>query len=691
MKHFLPIAIVLLLAGLHTTAWGQSRPASIKVLGRAQEKRILLRWAPDNDMAWEYLRKRGVKVQRVTVIRDGRVLPMPEKVMLTPGPWLPAPAKTWQTLVDSSDYHAIAAQALYGEDFDLTRNPNRSVLETMNLSRQMELRFSFLLFAADQSFSVAKAAGLAWEDKTVKPGEKYLYRIFPATALPIKIDTGFVYIGSDDREVLPQPLDLKAEFKDRAAALTWDIHYHERIYNSYILEKSTDGGRTFQPVNKLPFVMTEPGNKSVPIAYKVDSLAENDKIYTYRVRGRTPFGELGPPSESVSGMGVSRYTVQVQITKSEVIDNKQVKLEWKATPEENLHSISHYSVWRANAVDGPYQVVKDQLKPPVSGYTDLSPRATAYYRVTAETKQKDQIHSFPVLVQLIDSIPPAMPAPPKGTVDSLGVVRLQWSANNEPDLLGYRVYKANFRNDEFSQVTKTFLKKTAFIDSINLKALDEYIYYKITAVDTRFNESAFSTVLQLTRPDVVPPVPPVFASVQNTALGVKLNWKKSSSTDAVKVILYRREGVGAWTSYAEVPKDSVSYTDTRVTYKASYTYKLVAVDDAGNTSVPSPEARLVALRKNDRVPINSLTALADRTAKNIRLAWDYPGWNDVEKFYVYKSQGGEGLTLFKSLGASVRGFADSSVNNNSSYTYRIKVIFKDGTETPFSSEVVVQY
>ncbi len=683
---------MLLLAGTHSVLAQQQR-GRIYAIAKPAKDKIQLRWGPDNEVAWQYLVKNGITIERITVARNGAVLPVPERNQLTSQPLKPWPASAWQPRVENDDYFAIGAQSLYGDDFSITNTKGKSsVVEMMNMSKQQELRFSFLLFVADQSFEVAKAAALGYEDGAVRPGERYLYRIYPSKALPIKIDTAIVYVGTDDKYELPQPLDLKATFGDKVVNLSWNRISHERIYNSYIVERSEDEGKTFNPINKLPFVMTAPERaQASPYMYRADSLKENSKRYTYRVRGIDAFGEKGPPSEIVSGMGKGKTSLQVQINRSQVINNQQVHLEWEVEPREKISEVTRFKLFRSNSVTGKYDVVKDNIAPGSLNYTDATPRPTNYYMVSAFTNDGQAVSSFPILVQLEDSIPPSAPLGLVGVVDTAGIVKLQWRANTEDDLVGYRVYRSLYKSSEYSQVTHTFLKGVDYQDTINIRSLDKNVYYKITALDTRYNESKFSTILELNKPDRVAPVPPVFTNIINGNGNVKLEWKRSSSNDVKEQVLYRKDGAGSWQTIKTFPVDSILYIDKNVQPSTQYQYRIIAIDGAGNKSIASKEITIRTSAETDHLPVSTLTATPDRAGKKIAVGWEYPSWNNIQKFYVYRSSAGEPLALYKSLPATSRGFHDEQVKMATSYQYRVKVIFKDGTETPFSKEVGVSF
>jgi len=55
----------------------------IQVLAKVSDTEIVLRWAPDNPIAWHYANKYGYTIERHTLFRDGTQLIPAEKTILT--------------------------------------------------------------------------------------------------------------------------------------------------------------------------------------------------------------------------------------------------------------------------------------------------------------------------------------------------------------------------------------------------------------------------------------------------------------------------------------------------------------------------------------------------------------------------------------------------------------------------------
>ena len=670
----------LLLIGLVIGPWLQSLAqaelsAEVKVIASATEQSIRLRWAPTTPVAWQLLNKYGYTVERYTIARNGELLPTPEKLVLVDQPQKPNPLADWEGMIDANDYAAIAAQAIYGETFELTEDYNADIMQVVQLAREQEQRFSFALFAADQSFEVAQMMGLAFIDHTPRKNERYLYRVYSAVPAEVEeIKTGFVYIGLQDYAPLPPVYDVQAIFGDKAAMVSWERQNFDGTYTAYLVEKSTDG-KTYRSITNQPIINTAQGEEyRTRRAYKMDSLASNGQTVYYRVRGITAFGEISPPSDSVAGSGFIPLAASPKFTKWDT-DNVTVHLAWDFPPQEVL-PIEGFSVERSAMEAGPYEVVEN-LSPTARSFNDPQPRATNYYRIVAYREYARE-PSFPVLVQLADSIPPAVPSALKGEVDTVGVVRLAWNANREPDLLGYRVYRSNFRGSEFSQVTREPVSLAQFVDTIAVKTLTEDVYYQITSVDIRFNESDPTDAVLLSRPDVVPPTPPVFSEVKSTETGVSLIYQPSPSSDVVEYVVYRKGPQDAgWVRLGtQSPEARGTYLDTKAEPNVRYGYTITAWDEAGLESAPAKPVMGSFVQTTASVSPTGLKVSADREAKQVLLSWQFSG--AAQAFKIYRKQGDGTLTLYRTIGGDQRQFEDENLQLSTTYQYGVQAELPGG-------------
>lgn len=698
LKFFICLVLLLMLKAAHTDlAKGQDNQymtteekPKIELLARPFSDSVVLRWAPNNSLTWEQANKTGYLLEKVTIMRNGELLTQPERIVLTQTPYLPHPLYKWEGPVKENKYAAIAAQALYGETFEVQNKTATDAYSLITKIKERDTRFSFALFAADQSPEVAKLSGLWFTDKNVKKGEKYLYRIYLAGN--VIADTGIAYTGPDEFQPLPKPIDVMAEFKDRKVDLTWNQKYFLRIYNAYILERSEDG-KIFSPVSEEPLVNLIPGDNTAPdLFYKTDSVPENHKTYYYRVKGINSFGELSPPSDIVSGQGHSGIEANPYFTERTVINNEKVVLNWDF-PSDSVGDIDGFKIFRSSNPKVGFKPVSSGISVSSRSYTDEKPGISNYYIVSAYNGYGDEVRSAPVFVQLIDSVPPATPYGLNGMVDTTGNVSIHWKPNKDEDIFGYRVYRANYANEEFSQITVSPVQDTFFIDNITLKTLTSNVYYKIMAIDLRLNHSSFSDALELKRPDKIPPVSPVFTSVKSTKEGVYLQWVNSTSADVKDHFLYRSiPGSNEWKLIAAfgISDSVISYIDNDADLEHYCKYTLMAKDYSNLESTP---ARPVEGKKIDtgiRPGLENVFTEVDRIKGVINLAWKKPE-GEVYRYLIYKAKEVGDLSLYTSISGNDVSYSDSNLNPNTKYKYSVKIIYADGSQSGFSKQIIINY
>ncbi|HEY8402873.1 MAG TPA: hypothetical protein VIK89_16520, partial [Cytophagaceae bacterium] len=435
--------------------------AEIKIVARSYGDSITLRWATTTPASWSLCNKNGFIIERYQITKNGKPVKnsLPLKTVLTSEPIKPWPLQEWSSLVQENSNAAIAAQAIYGNSF-LVEDQQQGGMHMLNKAQELESRFSFALFAADQSLKVAEASGLKFTDKNVAKGETYVYKVYSPNATTFTIDTGTVVIGTNENYPLPKPMGLKAEFSDKTVLLSWNKTYFENIYSTYIIERSSDNGITFQQVNGLPIANVASSIKrSSENFYRIDSLPENNKKYLYRVRGITIFEEISAPSEAIEGMGIS-LPEYITPTISSVKNEKDgsIVLYWQY-PQEYNHKLKEFEILRSDKANGDYTVIGST--PSIGrNFRDSKPNRVNYYILRAKGVENNSLMSFPALGQLIDSIPPEKPTGIIAEISSSGVLNLKWKKGKDEDLLGYKVYMANHKEEEFTLLSKNIIQDT---------------------------------------------------------------------------------------------------------------------------------------------------------------------------------------------------------------------------------------
>lgn len=663
---------------------------SIKIVAWVKKDRILLRFAPNTQLAWEECNHTGFKIERVTLNTKPKSNFIISKILLTPTPIKPAPLQNWKTIINTEEYAPIAAQAIFGNSFEVGNNGG--LAQWITKARESENKFGFALFAADQSLEVAKYMGLYFADTSIEDNQKYIYKIYSLHTLSgLNIDTGYVLVNSAKKDQLLPPISLAAQSDVKRITLSWNAQLYENNISSWYLERSDDGGNTFKLLTPKPIVYIKNNSIKTPYLIWSDSVSKTGFNYFYRIKGKNIFGELTPPSTVVSAFAKAVIEANPNIISITPLQDSKAIITWKFEPKF-AHFISKYSIWIAPTYEGPYQQIEvtDSL---TRSKTVESLFLSNYYKVIATNIYNEPISSFPILYQPEDYTPPAIPKSIKWTCDTNGKVTLTWQKNKEIDLLGYRIFRSNGKNLEFTNITSVIKTDTFFIDSLYAKALTKKFYYKIIALDIRLNKSNYSELIEVKKPDKIPPTAPVFTSFSANDTSIFLNWSSSKSLDVVYHKLMRSTDslLGFKTIFQT--KDTTKFNkfnDLLSDKTIQYFYKILAVDEDSNVSVSYKTAKLKLTDKGIREALKNISFTVDRDSQTITLKWGNLS-SKITDIVIYRYEKSTSPRLYKRVSAKQNYFVDEKLKLNTTFYYRLQALHSDGGKSILSDEIIVNY
>ncbi len=711
MKYIL-FSLLFFLSGMALRAQGDPT-YKIPMMAQLTEGQIKLRWAPGSPMIWEEMRRAGIHIDRHTLMRDGKMLPLEQRqafVRLTEQPLWPAAEEAFGSRSEADRYVAIGGQALYGASFEVTSNqgddPDMGAL--INTAVDQQNRFYYSLFAADQSWEAATMMALGFTDPNIKRNETYLYRIRPAAAIA-RLDTlqsCFISIDAKNEAPGPKVLDLEGNFGNLSVMLSWDMEIAQSYYSSYWIEQSEDG-LSWEKVNEDAFVPVYKAEGKMEKAFFQTKLPANDRPYFFRVTGRSPFGSLGTPSDPVQGMGLDPLPMSSpSIASVFPSENGSFDIAWTMADTTN---IAAFEVLRAPKDDGVYDPISERLGPEVRSFRDPEPMPSNYYRIAMYDKYGRSMSSYSILAQPNDTVPPASPVNLRGVILKDGRVIVNWDANTEPDLLGYRIWISNQAEAEYTLAAGEVIKNNYFVGVTTLNTLSSELYVKATALDIRHNPSEFTDYAILIRPDTIPPAAPLLTDMRADTGQLVLEWAFSQSVDLARHELYRRPLQDtAWQLIAtyEAPQtDSIAtYRDTDLPPGKPYAYRMDAIDHVDLRATSNIlEGRIID--NFIRRPIENVKAVADRREHSIKLSWAYEAENTLFAYYeIYRAAPNEAFRLIATADSERAGelpgrrntknysFADSaSLNMNTEYRYKIRAVYTDGGQSPLSDAVSVAF
>jgi hypothetical protein len=645
---------------------------------RPTETSIRLRWIINDAQLWEKSIGTGYTIERYTIRKNGEILDNRIAKILTPNPLNIASESQWAEIAVKNNYAAIIAQALFGDGFEVDGFGNDNIGAALDRNEYLKQKYGFSLYAADMCFDCACLAGWGYEDFDVTKGEYYLYRIIPSglNEQGYGAQYGFAYTSVDEYKTLPRPIDLTAHFGDHTALLSWNSLFYKEIFTAYKIEKSTDNEH-FQefsmphtPLNDREFTIFP------------DSLDENGVTYFYRIRGMDIFGNVSDPSDVVSGKGINILKSIPHFTYTNTIETGGAALFWDidSTDINLLHSFEllqaaseneRFDTIIRNISRSERMVFIDKLKP------------VNYFKILAKGINGEKNISFPIIVTPIDSIPPKAPLGLTAEIDTAGIVTLNWKANSEDDLAGYKIFRGNIENEELIPLVGEIISKNTFVDTVDLYNVNPRVYYAIKAFDTHFNQSDFSTILSVEKPSRVPPSAPIFRDFASETGSITLFWIPSTDDGVAYHSIYRRE----INSNEPVKIKSIPVTDTVKYYKdtdiegnKTYIYTISSHSLWNVESAHSPEYRISSLPENPRKIINKLRAEADYNKSVVSLTWEKPKKANIKSLRFFRSVNNDPPSLWKEISGEETVIKDNLKHAaGNRYVYSVVAKLNDGS------------
>jgi fibronectin type 3 domain-containing protein len=668
---------------------------SIKLQARFQGDSIVLRWGLNNAFAWRKLNETGYNIERLEF--DASNKPEASFKRLNNTPLKPWPEDEWKRKSSSSDNYAmVASKALYGKTFVVSagsntkngKNPDNSVNNLSQAASGEEQRFILAMMSGSFSQTAANGLAIRFTDKSIHKNTKYIYRVFAASSSPMfRTDTALFIIETKKVFSVAPVQDLAVYEGDKLISLRWRDMEH---YAGYYIERSGDG-KTFTRLSDNPYIQfaSRKNSKDDEFTYN-DTIPANYKKYYYRIKGISIFSETSESSDIITAQGRDRTPPgQPFIYKAEYKGNNTAIIDW--APYTSSPDLKGFFVSRGQDIKGPFNVLHDKILPPTTrNFTDnkVIEGGLNYYVLTAVDTAGNIVTSLPRYVVTPDNIAPVKPTGLSGKIDMKGAVKLSWHQGKENDIEGYRIYRANAKDQTYNPISST-IPDTLFQDTITLNTLTKHIYYKIVAVDRNKNNSPYSDILELKRPDIVPPVAPVIDDFKSGDKTMQIHWVCSSSEDVVNQILYRRTKDQEWKVIAQLAQKINIYRDTLVERNNWYEYSLEAVDDAGLHSDKSFPLNVKVYDSGIRPPVQDFNVVKSPDGKSLLLTWKYSEKGDYS-FVIYRSVNGKDMMTYLNAKGDQRSITDSSLTKGT-ILYSIKVVYKDGGESQIISSAQVNF
>ncbi|MEI8135530.1 MAG: hypothetical protein WCH46_10745 [bacterium] len=674
---------------------------AVRIIARRNDSTVSLRWAPTNSVIFELGKTNGYRVERAE-LRGGA--PGPFTLVNANHPVIPWPMGGWHWFLSKMG-PADSTRMMYlhiGYSMLFSDSANKASDQSAeDKSASLESQYSYAMLAADRDSMAAVGLGLRFEDYLIDAGVPYLYRITVLGDIPAGMNpTDTVSVGGESFKHLFQS-SLRAEELESAITIFWN-----KIpdFTAHHVMRSDDGGKTYQSLNSAPIITLITGDSAQSNSeFYSDTALTNYKVYHYRIFGYNSFG-----SEELIGhiQAMPRDRTAPQMPTEVHADNigvGKVKITWQMN-EPVDKDLAGFHIGRDTVDEGDstsFRHITKRMLPPSArelidesgGFADKN-----FYIVEAYDTARNMVRSFSAYCVMIDSTPPEPPVLVKGSIDTNGIVTINFTPPKDRDYRGYRLLRANDSTHEFSVIRERFTdssvnvsRETVLTDTIEIRTLTHYIYYKMYAIDFHYNESHTSNMLQVKRPDVVPPVAAVITGYLVTDSNVVIEFVPSSSDDvAYHKLLRKRSSVEQWDSIAMTTVATGKFIDRSGAVNDEYDYAFQTADESGLFSELS---NIITAKRYDnglRPGVRNLRGTYDAGKKEVTLNWDYDNSSEPFTYLIYRTETSKLTTYARLADSKSRTFVDKRPPGASSILYSVKVVTDSGAESKLVDPVTIK-
>ncbi|WP_172460808.1 fibronectin type III domain-containing protein [Helicobacter acinonychis] len=262
---------------------------------------------------------------------------------------------------------------------------------------------------------------------------------------------------------------------------------------------------------------------------------------------------------------------------------RSVKIFWSPHPNP---SVSRYIIQRQNK-DGKFLnvgTVRNRL------FVEFFDRDLEYgkkyrYRIIAENFMGDKSRPSMVVEGKTKDLPKEI-TNVRVSQNLTRQIELSWDKSPQVDVVAYRIYASNNRNDKYKLIAQT--TNTSYVDKIEKDNLTRY--YKVVALDKTHLEGALPKEPAIGETADRPEAPVIVKGIIQDASAF-IQWENNLSPRIVAYAVYRFEDNSKTPlRFGNVTQNQFVDKDMKV--GVPYRYQVVSVDKDGLESHPSKEVRL---------------------------------------------------------------------------------------------------
>ncbi len=590
---------------------------------------------------------------------------------------------------DSLSWEQINSTPIKKFDYVITSNEfkeDKDLVDIKSLlkgnSKLEDLAKLIITMKSFESIPLAKYLGIYYQDDEVVKGGHYYYKIETESKKVLgyskKIDLGNL---TDAIKVD----SIYYEQQKKGVSFRWlpDPYSYFGV-NIYRSSHRDSIGVLVNATPILVSVIKDDNGKSVyPKFFYTDERLEEKRTFYYRIVGLDFFNQHTAFSEPIE-IRIKDETLPVApINLRKRIYDKNVYLEW--FKEEEDDDFLEYQIFYSTPRDTIFKRLETpfslEFKDSVYQVEQLED-GLYFFTIAAIDEDGNAGYSNEIVVEILDQTPPMIPQNVIVISDSSRLI-IQWDANQEGDLKGYKIYRSiEGQVENLSLLTAKAFTNNFFIDSLPKNAMNNFSY-SVLAIDTNYNESGLSTMVSNKMIDITPPREPFIKNITVEGESLLVEWVRNTELDLAGYVLMRKEKVEDTMQIINrllIPGDINMYFDRSFETNKEYAYQLIAVDKTGNKSRASNlfKITLPKVNKEREITVQFTKAKYNKKLRSLQLVWRYEQEEEeIAQRILFKR---DHLGEFKPLVylKNEQKYTDSNISSKTNSEYQIRVYDAEG-------------
>ncbi|HNS08143.1 MAG TPA: hypothetical protein PKN29_00520 [Candidatus Ozemobacteraceae bacterium] len=290
---------------------------------------------------------------------------------------------------------------------------------------------------------------------------------------------------------------------------------------------------------------------------------------------------------------------------------------------------------------------------------------------------------------------------------------INWSANTEADLVGYKVYRSASSGGPFTLIATIGTQPApSYLDNDQQNGLvnDQYYFYKISAFDTQGKESDLSrtNAIQVRAGLPTEERPPRVVNIKARASteAVYVAWDKVTSSHIKGYNIYRglSTSAGGVTWVSSVPQDTPGFVDTSISKSSAeqYTYIVRSFNDNYTESENSDPVQVTLKSGDDTIPTSPYNLSVSNDVDPV-ISWSKPTVNedgsnifqgqnptlDLDSYLIFRANSNDGLFsligIVEDNGTANLTQSFKDINGTSYNLFAVRVVDRNGNISKLSS------